>query len=94
MIRAETGRGRSALLKAYDMAYIAQLEEERGPIRVEDYARLLVAAERGSGDVKLAAMGLPRGALLRIQRVWLGKVAGDAELGKSVRIAVESAREE
>ncbi|MFT3774516.1 MAG: DUF2169 domain-containing protein [Minicystis sp.] len=92
-VRAEAGRGRTAPLKAYDAAYVAQLEKERGPIRVEEYARLAVAVERGSGDQELAALTLPRGALLRVQRVWLMRTTADAELGKAVRQALDVARE-
>jgi hypothetical protein len=92
-VTAQAGRGRTSLLKAYDKAYVEQLEKERGPIRLEEYARIVVAQERGSVDEELAAMTLPRGALLRIQGVWLGRVAADAELAKSVRAAVEEARE-
>ena len=92
-VRALAGRGRTAPLTAYDTAYVAQIEKERGPIGVEEYARIVVAQERGSADEELAALSLPRGALLRVQRVWLGRViAADAELGKSVRVAVEAAR--
>ena len=46
-IRAETGRGKKALLSEYDAAYVKTLEEERGPITAEEYARLVIAAERG-----------------------------------------------
>ncbi len=46
-IRKETERSKTELLSAYDAAYVAQLERERGPILVEEYARLTVAAERG-----------------------------------------------
>ena len=91
-VRAQVGRGRTAPLKAYDAAYVAQLEKERGPIRIEEYARIVVAQERGGADPTLAAMTLPRGALLRIQRVWLARLATDAELGKSLRAAVDDVR--
>jgi hypothetical protein len=94
LVRAQAGRGRTAPLKAYDAAYVAQLEKERGAIRVEEYARIVVGQERGSVDEELAAMTLPRGSLLRIQRVWLDRIATEAELGRSVSVAVETAREE
>jgi hypothetical protein len=94
VVRAQAGRGRTAPLKAYDAAYVAQLEKERGPIRVEEYARVLVAQERGLGGDELVALSMPRGALLRILRVWLERVAADVKLGKSVRAAVEVARQE
>jgi hypothetical protein len=91
-IREENKRGRTALLSAYDRAYVARLEEERGPIRVEEYAQLRVATERGNADAALEALTLPRGAMLRLQRVWAGKIAADAALGASVREATEAAR--
>jgi hypothetical protein len=92
-IRKETGRGRTELLAKHDAAYVAQLEEERGPIGVETYARLVVALERNAAPAELAALDLPRGALLRVQRLWLRHIAGDADLAKAVRAAVEVARE-
>ena len=92
-LRAELDRGKTALLSAYDTAYVAELEQLRGPIRVEEYASLLVAAERGQSDRALADLDLPRGALLRVKRVWLVKCAEDLALGASVRGAVEDARD-
>lgn len=92
-VRAAGGRGRSAPLKAYDTAYVAQLEKERGVLRADEYARLVVAVERGAADEELEALHLPRGALLRVQRVWLGRTASDTELGKAVRAAVDAARD-
>jgi hypothetical protein len=91
-IREETKRGKTALLEAYDRAYVARLEEERGPIRPEDYARIVVAGERGNADEALAKLTLPRGAMLRIQRVWVGRIAADPAVGASVRDATEAAR--
>src|SRR5262249_42120893 len=66
-VRARAALGSAAPLKAYDEAYVAQLEKERGPIRVEEYARIVAAQERGATEEELAALGLPGGALLRIQ---------------------------
>ncbi|AUX39726.1 hypothetical protein SOCE26_011210 [Sorangium cellulosum] len=88
-MKNELSRGKTELLSAYDDAYVAQLEGERGIITVEEYARLLVAAERGTEREVLDAMGLPRGALLRLRRVWLKKTAADAGLAKRVREAIE-----
>ncbi|MBK8256695.1 MAG: hypothetical protein IPK82_28995 [Polyangiaceae bacterium] len=88
-IKKETERGKTAQLRAYDAAYVAQLEEERGPIAVEEYARLVVAAERGTAPETLSALSLPDGAMLRIQRVWMIKMGQDPELRRLVRSAVE-----
>jgi hypothetical protein len=93
-IRKETDRGKTALLAAYDAAYVAQLERERGPITVEEYARLVVAAERGGIGDALAELKLPRGAMLKIERVWLAKVAEDSALAGAVRRAIEAARQD
>ncbi|MEP7120467.1 MAG: DUF2169 domain-containing protein [Byssovorax sp.] len=92
-LRAEVDRGKTALLSAHDAAYVAELERLRGPIRVDEMASLLVAAERGQSDRALAELDLPRGALLRVKRVWLVKCAEDLPLGAAVRGAVEDARD-
>ncbi|HVJ90925.1 MAG TPA: hypothetical protein VM580_14075, partial [Labilithrix sp.] len=88
-IRRETQRGGTTLLSAYDDAYIGQIEIERGPITEQEYARLIVASERGIEHEALVAMDLPRGAMLRLRRVWLKKSASDPILAKRVRDAVD-----
>jgi hypothetical protein len=93
-IRKETDRGKTALLATYDAAYVAQLERERGPITVEEYARLVVASERGSAGDALVELKLPRGAMLKIERVWLAKVAEDTALAGTIRRAIEAARQD
>jgi hypothetical protein len=80
------------LLRAYDAAYVAQLEKERGPITVEEYARLVVASERGGAAPLLEELRMPRGAFMRIERVWLDRVAEDDALAASVRKAILAAR--
>ncbi len=89
----EAQRGKTALLRAYDEAYVARLEEERGAITPSEYARLVISVERGQTDIVLAELTLPRGAILRIQRVWLAKIAADAAFNKSVRAAVAAQNE-
>lgn len=91
-IRRETDRGRMVLLRAYDAAYVAQLEKERGPIAVEEYARLVVASERGGAAPVLEELSMPRGAFMRIERVWLERVAEDDGLAANVRKAILAAR--
>jgi hypothetical protein len=92
-IAAEMARGKPRLLKAYDAAYVGRVEEERGLVEVGDYARLTVATERGTVGEVIAALGLPKGAVLRIQRVWLGKITADPVLAAQVRAAIEQERE-
>jgi hypothetical protein len=92
-ISAETSKGRSQLLRAYDSAYVEQLEEERGPLEPAEYAQLVLGAESGDAGDALAAHGLPRSSLLRIERVMLKRMADDAGLAKEVRQAIQAARE-
>jgi hypothetical protein len=92
-VREETSRGRMSLLQAYDRAYVAQLERERGPIEVAEVARLAVARERGTEDAVLAELGLPRGAMIRIERVWAERISTGADLGRRMREAMQAARE-
>lgn len=91
-LREESSRGRVGLLQAYDDAYVAQLEVERGTITVEEYARLMVAAERGTEANVLADLGLPHGALLRVQRVWLRRAVASPALGRRLGDRIEFER--
>ncbi|AKT38209.1 DUF2169 domain-containing protein [Chondromyces crocatus] len=92
VIREETRRGNPGPLGRFDAAYVAQIERERGPIRVQDYARLLIAAERGTTDAALEALGLPRGAALRIERVWMERLMRDPATRQGLEQAVASER--
>ncbi|MRG96644.1 DUF2169 family type VI secretion system accessory protein [Polyangium spumosum] len=91
-IRAESERGKTRLLKAFDAAYVARLEEERGPITPAEYARLVVASERGHADRTLAELGLPRASMLRIEREMLARTGADPALAERTRHAIEAER--
>jgi hypothetical protein len=93
-MKAETKRGKTALLKRYDAAYITELERGRGPISAHEYARVAAAADPEDAARALEELKLPDGALMRLHRVWLGKMTKDPALGESVRKAMERAREE
>ncbi|AKT36333.1 DUF2169 family type VI secretion system accessory protein [Chondromyces crocatus] len=86
-------RRRKTLLSAYDSAYVAQLEAERGPITVEEHAQLAVAAERGDTARALQELGLPLEVLMRLRRVWIAKIAADQALGVRVRRAINAERD-
>ncbi|MFO0587854.1 MAG: DUF2169 domain-containing protein [Polyangiaceae bacterium] len=88
----EGERQRNVLLKQHDAAYVAQIEAERGPITVEEYARLLVASERGGAEAVLASLHIPEGANMRIRRVWIARIARDMDLGSRVRRALMAER--
>ena len=91
-IRAQAARSRKKLLVDYDSAYVGAIEAERGPLSVADYAMLAEAAERNAEGAVLGERGLPAGAWPHIHRVWIGRMARDARLGKEVRGAIEAAR--
>ncbi|MCC6554246.1 MAG: DUF2169 domain-containing protein [Polyangiaceae bacterium] len=91
-LREEARRGGTALLTAYDAAFVAQLEAERGPIRPDEYAYLAVSAERGAAAAALQHLGLPRGAQARIDRVYLARMGADPALAAWVHAAVAAAR--
>lgn len=90
-VQRDMERGKTELLAAYDDAYVGQLEAERGPIEVEEYARLSVASERGMEKQTLTELDLPRAALLRIRRVWLRRTSRDPALARRLRKAIDDA---
>ncbi|MCK6587103.1 MAG: DUF2169 domain-containing protein [Polyangiaceae bacterium] len=91
-IRKETASGKTGLLKRFDAAYVEQLEKERGPIQVSEYARIAVASERGTVGEVLAELGLPKGALMRIERVWIEQTVKNVMVGERLREALAAAR--
>ncbi|KYF69906.1 DUF2169 family type VI secretion system accessory protein [Sorangium cellulosum] len=91
-IKRALRRGRNELLRAYDAAYVAQLERERGPISADELARITVGAERGDLAAALRDVALPEESAIRVQRTWIARIARDAALGDEVRKAVTRAR--
>jgi hypothetical protein len=89
----ERGRGKTTLRKAFDEAYVASVEQKRGPIQLSEYARLVVATERGKLADLLGELKLPKGAPMRIERVWFAKMLTDAALAKKVREAIAAEKE-
>jgi hypothetical protein len=91
-LRRETARGKTALMKRFDRAYVEQLERERGPIQAQEYAKIVVASERGAADEAMNELGLPQSSLMRVQRVWLDRRVQDASVDQQIREAVAQAR--
>ena len=92
-VSAETDKGKTKLLEKFDNAYVGRLEEERGVIRPEEFARLVVAAERGHADVTLRELGLPPSALMRVERVFLRRTGRDQDLAQRVLRAIDTERD-
>jgi len=91
-IEAESGRGVHTLRGAYDAAYVAKVESFRGLIKLEEYARIVVALERGQANDVLDALKIHRPALMPIVRLWTRKVAQDMKLGDAANGALRAAR--
>jgi hypothetical protein len=89
-LRQDAAQGHTERLAAYDRAYVARLEEERGPITPEAYARVALAHERDRGALTRALrdLGLPWGATRRIERVFSERMAADPILEGRVRAAM------
>lgn len=91
-IEKDTARGPSALLSAYDAAYIGAIEKIRGRITPAEYARIVVGAERGQTNETLAELRIQRSAVMRLKRVFAKKMAEDAALKAEVSRALAELR--
>ena len=91
-IAEEQARGKTLLRGAHDAAYVKRVEGFRGPITANDYAKLLVAMERGRVDATLNDLRIQRPALMPIVRVWTKKMAADAKVGKEAAQALREAK--
>jgi hypothetical protein len=84
-IEQETGCGSTKLRRVHDGAYVAVVEGFRGPITPEEYARIMIALERGRENQELEMLRIQQPALMRIVRVWTKKLAGDGKLRQEVK---------
>ncbi|WP_437588942.1 DUF2169 family type VI secretion system accessory protein [Sorangium sp. So ce1000] len=91
-IEEQASRGSHALRAAYDAAYVAQVEQFRGAITPEEYARILLALDRRRTDETLDALKIQRPALMPIVRLWTGALARDATLADAVSDALRAAQ--
>jgi len=83
----EVDVGRTALLEAFDTAYVARVEAARGPISPRDLARLIAGGSRKAPAV-LPGAALPRTGLMRVKRAGVRRLAGDAKLAAAVQEAL------
>jgi hypothetical protein len=88
-IRAALDRDDPSLLARYDAAYVARIEDERGTITVEEYASILAASRRGRAPERLAELGIPEAAELRLMRVFEARLVADEAAARSVRDALD-----
>ncbi|XXY46479.1 DUF2169 domain-containing protein [Sorangium sp. So ce269] len=80
------------LLAAHDAAYVAAVEGFRGPIGLQEYARIAVGLERGLASEVLDALAIQRAALMPIVRVWTKKAAGQMALSGELMALLEKLR--
>lgn len=87
-IEKEARRGSSRLRHESDAAHVAAVEGFRKkPITVQEFARIVIAAERGTSSESLDELRIQRPALMPIVRLWTKKVAADPELaGEAVSL--------
>jgi hypothetical protein len=88
----EAERGETALLAAYDDAYLAELAERRAPIGVTAYAKIAVAIERDEIERARSEYDLGVADLMRLARVWTRRTAADPGLAAELAAAKTSLR--
>jgi hypothetical protein len=69
-LRSALAAGDSSRLEAYDAAYLARIEEERGEISLADYGSIVAAARSGSTASRLAELEIPEAAEMVLVRVF------------------------
>ncbi|WP_437999773.1 DUF2169 domain-containing protein [Sorangium sp. So ce185] len=87
-------RAGGRLRAAHDAAYVAAVEAFRGPIALEEYARIAVGLERGAAGEVLDALAIQRAALMPIVRVWTKKAAGNMALSAELMALLDKLRAE
>jgi hypothetical protein len=86
---AGTRTGDPSVLARFDDVYLETLEDDRGPIELDDYARMVVAEERGEVDPLARELDLPAPALMRLARVWQRRAAADPAIAHELRGAIK-----
>lgn len=86
--------GDSSLLERYDDAFVSAQDRLRTAIDGLLYARLSVARETGQIGQVLEELGVARGDLMRLDRVWRRRLSSDAGLRERVEDEMERLRGE
>ncbi|MCA9621762.1 MAG: hypothetical protein KC731_22215 [Myxococcales bacterium] len=82
-----------SLVERADGAYVAALEHHRGPVDVATFAQIELAFERGDLARIVVRHGIPRAALIRLERVWARRTLSDRRLHRAVRETVRRLRD-
>src|SRR5690606_24574422 len=89
-IDQDARKGSTALLEAYDDAFLKALGQRAAPIDVAAYARIKVAQKRGDLADVLEELRFPRIELLRLTRVWTRRAKPDPSVAAALDAAVEA----
>jgi len=68
-LRDALAQGDPSLLRRHDTAFVAAIEATRGPFSGGNFARIILAAERGQGSFEADRLRIASQALLPIRRV-------------------------
>jgi len=86
-------QGDDALMRRFDRAYVARLDEERdAPFELSDYARFDAATEMGRGEMELADQGIPMAAKMILRRHWLRRIMAEEATQRRYYEEVDRAR--
>lgn len=89
-IDQDARKGSTALLEAYDDAFLAALARRTDrSIGVAEYARITLSQKRGDLADVLEELSFPRIELLRLTRVWTRRTKADPALAGELKAAVE-----
>ncbi|WP_437593122.1 DUF2169 domain-containing protein [Sorangium sp. So ce1000] len=89
----EARRRERALRDRFDAAYVGAWEAVCGALHAVDYARLLVATERGGGAAALGDRAIRRTVWARMKRLWARRLAEDPRLRARVEAEIARLRE-
>lgn len=74
-IRQGLERDDTARLASYDAAYLARIEEERGPITSEEYESIIHAYRTATAGARLAELEIPEAAEMVLVRAFEARAA-------------------
>ncbi|HVK70876.1 MAG TPA: DUF2169 domain-containing protein, partial [Polyangium sp.] len=88
----EASRGEHEARTKYDRSYVAVVEGFRGPIKPDEYARIMASLVRGQANAVLDELAIQRPALMPILRSWAKNAAGATGAGGGALDALDAFR--
>lgn len=78
-LRAALAAGETTALERWDAGYLARIEEERGPITMDEYASIVAANQRGASAARLAELEIPEAAEMVLVRAFEARLAATSD---------------